>query len=209
MSLVRVHSPLSQLIIGQLGDAGGPRADQVSAELDSLIAWAKLSPRCIHVNTTSTGNVGGGTDSLHSFSLPAGSLATDNDFVDIQYGGTFPNVNNNTKQIIVSIDSQVVFNMAGAGRDIDGAFSWKIILQYIRVSATTVRATGAALLGRVFGGTDGALDAGNSRWYYEAINATPTVANLTNNAVTLLVQAVGTANGDITQNASTIHLTQF
>jgi hypothetical protein len=38
MSLTRVHDPLSLALVRRLGDAGGPRADQIAAELDSIIA---------------------------------------------------------------------------------------------------------------------------------------------------------------------------
>ncbi len=161
-------------------------------------------PFTIEVNTTATGNVGAGLDSLHSFSLPAASLATDGDYVTAKYGGTFA-TNDADKRIQVTIDAQVAFN-SGA-RDLDLG-NWRIEMTVVRVSSTSVRVSGFAALGIVLSGTDGALDTGNSRWYYQAFNATLTVANLTSNAVILLTQGEATSNNDIVQNASTIELVQ-
>lgn len=204
MSLARTNNPLSQVIIRQIGDVGGPRADSVNAELDSLIAWARLSPRCIHRNVTATGNVGAGLDNLHSFSLPANSLETNLDWVRAGYGGTFA-TNDNDKRIQVTFDGQTAFN--SGLRDLDTGV-WRVCVDYIRVSSTSVRASGFAMLGIILAGTDGVLDTGNSRYYMTAINATLTVANLNSNAVTMLVQAEATANDDVQQNASIIELCQ-
>lgn len=161
--------------------------------------------RVIEVNTTATGNVGAGTDSLHSFSLPANSLATDEDFVKVEYGGSFA-VNNNDKRIQITADGQTAFN-SGA-KDIDFGF-WRAEVTYTRVSATSLRASGFILMGQIVVGTDGAIDTGNSSYDYRAINATLTVANLTSNAITLLVQAEAVADNDVVQNSSHISVTQM
>lgn len=206
MPLVRTNNPLSQVIIRRMGDVGGPRADHVNAELDNIINWAKAAPRSIETNISTVGNVGVGLDSLHSFSLDTPNrMLTDKDWVRVAYGGVFAG-NNNTKRIQVTFDSQVIFN--SAARDIDIAYAWYIGIDYTRLTSTSIRASGFAMLGLVLSGTDGALDTGNSRWFYQAINGAFNVANLTSNAVTLLVQAEGTANDDIQQNISIIELRQ-
>src|SRR5262245_28344898 len=103
MSLVRQHNPLGNVIIRNIGDAGGPRSDWVADEINNLIAWAKDAPRVIHRNTATTGTVGTGLDNLHSFSLPAGSLASDGDFVEFIYGGILA-TNDNQKRIVLKLD---------------------------------------------------------------------------------------------------------
>lgn len=162
-------------------------------------------PKNIENNISIVGNVGAGLDVLHTFSLNANSLFSDKDTVSVLYNGSFA-TNNNTKRIQVEFDSQVIFN-SGA-RDIDIGYAWTIYLDYIRLTSTTVRASGFALLGLVISGTDGALDTGNSRWFYQAILSAVTVANLNSNAVALRVLAEGTANDDIQCHRSRIDLCQ-
>ena len=211
MSLVRIHSPLSQLIIRQLGDGGGPRADQVSAELDSLIAWAKDAPRCIHRNITTVGTVTTGLDSLHSFSLDTPNrLLTNGDWVRVTYAGNLA-TNDNQKRLQTSFDAQVLENTGLI--DIDQGW-WRVEGTYTRLSATTVFAEQQIVFG-FLNQLDGAAAQAGSSQRHIARNAVLTVANLTSNAVTLLVQAEtdGVAGGvggtnDITQNLSIIELCQ-
>lgn len=163
-------------------------------------------PRNIQSRNDVVGNVGVGLDSLHSHSLVAASLANDNDFVYCHYSGRLAN-NANTKRLVLSIDGQISFD-SGARQFNIGALSWDAKIEYTRLSATTVSATGFVQMGTLLS-TAGVLDAGNSRFYVQAINpAIITVANLLNNAVTLLVQGEATADNDITQNRSRIDLIQ-
>lgn len=209
MSLVRTNNPLSQVIIRQIGDCGGPRADSVNAELDNIIAWAKDSPRRITVDTSTVGNVGTGLDSLHSYSLAAGRLATNGDSLRIRYGGNFTN-NADTKRVQISADGQVAFNSGLRAFDIGLATAWWIETDYVRLSATSLRVSGFAALGNALT-SGGAFDGGNSRFYYQAFNPTAlTVANLNSNAITLLVQGESSTatNDNVTQNYSEIWLVQ-
>lgn len=155
-------------------------------------------------NTTATGNVGAGTDSLHSYSLAANSLVANGDFVKVEYGGTFA-TNDNEKRIQITADAQVAFN--SGLKDIDFG-SWRAEVTYTRVSATSLRASGFILMGQIITSGNGVVDTANSSYDYRAINATLTVANLTSNAITLLVQAEGTSDNDIVQNESKVWLTQ-
>ena len=63
-------------------------------------------------------------------------------------------------------------------------------------------------MGLVLSGIDGALDTGNSRYYFASFNALLTVSDLASNAMTLLVQGEATADNDVVQNSSRIQLTQ-
>lgn len=161
-------------------------------------------PFCLENNTTATGNITTGLDSLHSYSLPANSLVANGDFVEVHYGGTFA-VNDADKRIQITADSQVAFN--SGLKDIDFGV-WRAEVTYTRVSATSLRASGFILMGQIIVSTNGAIDTANSSYDYRAINATLTVANLTSNAITLLVQAEGTNTDDIVQNESKVKLTQ-
>jgi hypothetical protein len=208
LSLVRVFSDLGQLIIRNIGDNGGPRADRVSAEFDSIIAWAKDAPRCIHRNITATGTITTGLDSLHSFSLPANSLATNGDWVRFRYAGNLAS-NDNQKRLQISIDSQVLENTGLI--DIDAGW-FKVDGTYTRLTATTVFAEATVSFG-FLNQLDGAAAQSGSSLRLISRNASPTVANLTSNAVTLLVQAetdgvAGGGTNDIVQNLSIIELCQ-
>lgn len=163
-------------------------------------------PRNIQSRNDVVGNVGAGLDSLHSHSLIAASLASDNDFVACHYSGRIVN-NANTKRLVFSIDGQISFDSGARQFNINNLF-WDAHIEYTRLSATTVSATGFVQMG-VLLSSAGVLDTGNSRFYTQAINpATITVANLNTNAVTILVQGEATANDDITQNRSRIDLIQ-
>lgn len=206
MSLARIYSGvtgLGQTIIRKLTDVGGPPASRVSEELDNIIAWAKDAPRCIHRNITGTGNVGTGLDSLHSFSLPANSLATNGDWVRFTYSGAFA-TNDNDKRIRVSIDNQTLEDPGLFDFD---AGLWRVTGEYVRTTATTVRGICLTTFGEALVMDEGVV-AGTPDIIYVVRDTSLTVANLNSNAVTMLVQAEGTANDDIVQTISVIELCQ-
>lgn len=152
-------------------------------------------------DTSVVGNVGAGLDSLHSFSLPANSLKSNGDYLRIRYSGTIA-ANNNDKRLRVSADGQTIGDTTLIDLD---AGSWTRDFLYIRLTATTIRATSIDAIG-FLNFLNGA--AGGSG-VIGSINTDITVANLTNNAITLLVQAEATANDDVVQNLSIIELVQF
>jgi len=206
MSLVRQHNPLGNVIIRQLGDAGGPRSDWTADEINNLITWAAVAPRNIHRNLAATGTVTTGLDNLHSFSLPANSLQADGDYLRVRYGGTFA-TNDSDKRIQINFDGQVVNNSTLF--DIDSG-SWLYDIIYARVSSTSVRASVVFMWGNI--NRDGGGTVGGNGAFSGSL-VTVTVANLNNNAVTLLVQgesnaSVGTGTDDVVQNLSIIELTQ-
>ena len=160
-------------------------------------------PRSIEVNLNAVGNVGAGLDTLHTFSLPANSLANDEDFIQVRYAGIFA-TNDNNKLISISFGGQNV-HLTGS-LDID-AGQWVYDILYVRVSATSIRASLIGLWRFVFVDGASAILAG-SNGLFEGDTVTITVSDLNANAQTMLVQATGVADNDIVQNLSVIQLTQ-
>lgn len=56
---------------------------QVFSPTTSVIGYAYSQIEVLSVQTTLVGNVGGGEDDLMSYTLPAGKLASDGDFIDV------------------------------------------------------------------------------------------------------------------------------
>lgn len=208
MSLARVHNPLSLALIRRLGDAGGPRGDQVAAELDSLIAWARLSPRRIHFDTDEVGNAGAGLDVLHTFSLDTPDrLATDGDELDIVYAGTFA-ANNTDKRVNAFFGGSAYEGITPL--DID-AGSWRIAANIIRLSSTSVRVSSIMTWFALH--ADSATPPTVTSFGAGFLSVTRCaeltgLADLGANATTVEVQGEGGANDDVVQKLSIIRLTQ-
>lgn len=159
-------------------------------------------PKNVHTNSAATGNVTTGLDNLHSFSLPAASLAANGDYVRARYAGTFT-TNDNDKRIVISFAGQTVHDPGLFDQD---AGSWSYDIEYLRVSDTSIRFSVLAVW--YFIAVDGAQALGGSNGFIIGVSGTITVADLDVNASTMLVQAEGTATDDIVQNFSIIELTQ-
>lgn len=204
MSLARLFPTIGSLIIRNLGDAGGPPSDRVSQELDNLIAWAKDAPRVIHRSFPSppTGNVGAGPDTIHTFSLPAGSLATNGDYLKVRYAGLFAG-DADQKTIVVSFDAQTVSNLF----ENQIATHWVYDITYGRVSATTVRFASHIGWGRLRVPNAGVL---TDEGLFAAEQGLINVANLNSNAVTMLVQGgdAGSETDDVQLSQAIIELCQ-
>lgn len=170
--------------------------------------FAATVPRRINIDNSVVGNVGAGLDSLHSFTIPANTLAATNDEIAFEGGGPIAN-NANTKRVAFSFDGQITVDsglriVTSAGANI----GWKILGTVIRLTATTVRINATIYLG--FMGVDSAntpngFGAGGTM---QTKTFDLTVANLTTNPVIMLFQAEGTANDDVQQNLSKQYLTQ-
>ena len=200
MSLARTTNPIGKAIIRRLGDSSGALARDVESELDNLIAWAKDARRRIHKDTASTGNVGSGLDTIRSISIPAASLASDGDELQIHISGSGMAGGSVQRRWAYSFDSQSI-------ADFTTTINTTVFtsdLNIMRLSATTVRVSG------LFVSTDGFDDTGDIA--VRVLNqASLTVANLNSNAVTLLVQGehvAGSSNNVVLVNKSVIYLTQ-
>jgi len=209
MSLARIHDPLGNVIIRNIGDAGGPRSDWVAEELDSIIAWAKNSPRRIGFNFSTVGNVGTGLDTLHTFTLPAASLATNGDELECKFGG-FAAVSANTKRLVFSVDGTQILNTSLLPFS---TFGWWTSLRIARVTATTINAEINHAYGQVLVSAAPALLGAAAGGILVRHFDGQAVANLTSNGIVILVQGetdpAGTgASNDINQNYSSFFLTQ-
>lgn len=157
-------------------------------------------PKNIETNVTGVGNVGTGLDSLHSFTLPADSLAKDKDYLRVRYAGTFA-TNDNDKRIVISFGGQTVHDPGLFDQDTG---SWTYDIVYVRRNSTTVIFSLLAVwfAAVINDGVPAALDS-----IILGLCGTLTVSNLNTNAITMLVQAEGTANNDVVQEISVIDLT--
>lgn len=154
-------------------------------------------PKCIFENHVDVGNVGAGLDPLRSFSLPANTLATDGDWVKIIGAGNYANTEAD-KQVRHTFDSQLIISF-GATIDLENG-SWFSEYYVIRQSATQVRFYGIDFHVQGFI-QNGALVVAPSGWFHVPRSlAAAAVANLNNNAVTILFEGEGSANNDVVQN---------
>ncbi|MGA1047382.1 MAG: hypothetical protein ACO3UU_05190 [Minisyncoccia bacterium] len=90
-------------------------------------------PTTLKSDTTQTGNVGTGEDNLIAYSLPANTLDTDGDFIEITAFGTMA-VNANNKTLKLYFGSTVIYNSGASA--VNGA-SWNLNATIVRTSATT------------------------------------------------------------------------
>ena len=205
MSLARTNSPLNKVIIRNPGDVGGPQSSLVDAELDNIIAWAKLASRCIKRDTSTVGNVGAGLDVLHTFSLPAGSLATDGDYLTFWYAGSF--ASNDTDKRVNGFFGGTVYENTGT-QDIDGG-NWVLHGRIIRLSSTSVRVSHQMQYFAYSSDSAGTATAfGTGFFIVTRVGDITGLSNLNSNAMTMEVKGEGAANDDVQQKLSIIELNQ-
>lgn len=156
------------------------------------------TPYAVNVDSSIVGNIGGGVDVLHTFSLVAGSLATNNDYIRVRYSGEIAATGADTLNLVVTFGGQTVANVPGiVGGGVGG--DWAFDITYVRVSSTTIRVSYSFGIAGTTTDTD-----------FPA-NLLITVADLAANAMTMQVtgESVTTpSNNDITQNFSVIELIQ-
>ncbi len=187
--------------VGNDGTIGTPALVHPSGSGQVVI---KGYPYTLEVNTTTVGNVGTGLDTLHSYSLAANKLAANGDYVRHVVAGAFA-ANDDNKRVFISFGGQTVEDTGLI--DIDGQ-GWKAIIEYTRLSTTTVLASAAILLG--FLQFDSAGASGGSGGRYISRTTTLTVADVTANATTLLVQAESAtaSNDNIVQRLTSVEIVQ-
>lgn len=133
----------------------------------------------IEVDTTQTGNVGAGEDTLQSFSVPASQLSVTGDFLKFRSAGTF-GASVNSKRVRVKFGATTILDTGALG--ITGATSWVISGTITRTGATTqkceavMNTSSATLMG-----------------YAAYATATETLSG----AVTFLVTGEATDNNDV------------
>ena len=206
MGLARVVSVLGQVIIRKLGDSGGTLRRDVEAELDNIIAWAKVSPRAIKRDTSIVGNVGAGLDVLHTFSLDTPNrLTVDGDYLSVWYAGLF--ASNDTDKRVNAFFGGTAYENTGV-LDID-AGAWELQARIIRLSSTSVRVSHTMRYFGVHVDSANAVNAfGGGFLSISRVSDITGLANLGSNATTMEVKGEGAANDDVRQFLSIIELTQ-
>src|SRR5262249_7805716 len=158
-------------------------------------------PKSIKTDSSVVGNSTTTLTDLHTFTLPAGSLNANGDYIRVRYSGPFA-ANANTKRIVILFGGQTVHD-PGLFDQRTGGWTYDIV--YLRVSATSIMTT---ILGAWNAITrDGAGVMGNNGFLF-AGNGAITVTDLGANSQVMKVQAQGTATNDIQQNFSVIELVQ-
>lgn len=160
--------------------------------------------RSIEVNITSIGNAGAGLDPLHSFTLPAGSLAKNGDYLKVRYSGVFNGAAGN-RRIRTSFGGVVVQDTTIS---MNGGLWWDYDTTYVRTSSTSVLASTVGCWGDIVRDSAGVLSGNGFPFAFNI--PVPGLANLNTTDQVLLVEgeSAGAVNDDIVQNLSIIELVQ-
>lgn len=111
MSLIRLFTKLGQKLVNHLGEVGGPRSDQVDAEINNIVDFINNEAfRTLFVDppVRETGANTTETD-LSSFTIPADTFDADGDFMILFTSVNFA-ANGNTKRYRVYFNATVIFD---------------------------------------------------------------------------------------------------
>lgn len=166
--------------------------------------------RTIAVDTGSTASSGAGPDTLHTFSLPANSLANNGDFVEVEYSGIFA-VDDDNKAIRATFGGTEYLNRGLGATDFDGALGWVMRAKIVRLSTTSVRVSAALNANLMFADSLNAFTgtSGNGGLMSGSSVDITGLSDLTANATTMSAQSLGVNAGDVTQKLSVIKLVQM
>jgi hypothetical protein len=167
-------------------------------------------PRTIEVNTATTNSSGAGPDTLHSFSLPANSLANDEDFLEVEYAFIFAG-NDNNKGIGATFGGTEYARRGLASTDLDGTVGGVIKSKIVRLSTTSVIVSSMMVANVMFGDSANVFTGtgGNGGIVFGSTVAITGLPDLTANATTMTGQSLGVAAADVIQRLSVIKLTQM
>jgi len=178
---------MATALIRKLGDGAGALTRDVTAEIDNIIAWAKLAPRVTFVDTANHANSGVGNTTLETISVPAATLSATGDF--LEYVGEFDlAATANSKTITYAFGGQNL-NANPWNNTTNGA-QMVLIGRVYRTASTTCRCYITATL--PFNGQT------NPFTQFGDI----TVSNMDSNALNFVVTAQGGASNDITQRVA-------
>lgn len=153
------------------------------------------------------GNIGAGLDTLHTFTLPANSLATDGDYLNVHYSGIFAANSASTKRVVINFGGVVVSNPGLT--DITNC-AWNYDIRYVRITSVSVLVSIAFMWGNISSTEAAPAVLGPTGSFYACSSASIAVADLVANPQILLVQGesgAGTSN-DVVQNLSVIEISQ-
>ena len=195
----RKENPIQGIVNIPYRDHGG-QDGQIRVSKDGVIS-SYVNPvesPFPYTDLSVVGNVGGGTDLLHTFTLPANTLANDGDWIEFLYSGTFA-TNDNDKRIQILFDSQIVEDFGAF--DFDSGV-WVATGHYSRVNSTSVRVDYMAMYGTPLVINDSVFTSATQDIIFLPRNATITVSNLNTTSVVLNLNAIAVADNDIVQNKS-------
>ncbi len=136
-------------------------------------------------NTSDVGNMGAGEDDLMTYTIPAGKLVTNGDYLEFTMTITFA-ANANNKQVKVYFGSTAIYT-SGSHAQNDGSMEIKGTI--IRTGATSQRITFS--------------QANNTMLFPDYANYV-TASEILANAITLKATGEGTSNNDIVQKMLTV-----
>lgn len=142
------------------------------------------SSSVLDVSTTSVGNVGTGEDVLYTYTLPADTLGTDDDFIRGRISGIVAN-NGNVKTIKLKFGG-TTFLTRGTTTPVIGQ-GWMIEWEVIRTGATSQKCNAT------FSGSDGIVSA-----YYSAAGET------LSGTVDIVLTGEATATDDVIKHSSIV-----
>jgi hypothetical protein len=147
------------------------------------------------------GNVTTGLDSLHSYTLRAGTLAKDGDYIRGSYSGLLAGTAN-SKRIRILVDGQVLEDFGLFA--FSTAATWKVLWEYARVSPTIIRASSIGMYGEPLVMDEGVVSGTPDIIFVARNTGLTSVSNLNTTDIVLLVQAEATATDDVQQTGTVI-----
>lgn len=197
LNLAKKENPVEGIIT--IPSSGGDGFIRVSKDgaivsytnpIDSIFPYLDLSI---------AGNVTTGLDQLHSFTLPANTLANDGDSLWIRYGGVFA-TNDNDKRIQTEFDGVATHNTGLFDQD---SGKWMYDFLYTRINSVTIKAPFIVHWGN---GNRNGLGTLGGNYVFAGDFIGITVSNLNTTNVVIRLLAEGTATDDIVQGYSFIDL---
>lgn len=155
---------------------------------------------------TNGGNVGGGLDTIFTFTLPDDGLKSDGDIFDVWAGGTFAS-NDNDKRLVNSFGGNQ-FEDTGL-RDLDTNVGWSMYSRIQRIDSTHVRWNSSISENAIGADSAQVLVAFNTGSVLITRDGFFTVNNMNTNTNDFLIRAEATANDDVTITQVVITLTRF
>lgn len=165
--------------------AGGGGGDMLSTNnLSDVadVATARINlgvPRVLKTDTTQTGNIGTGEDTLQTFSVPGVTLAINKETLTGTYSGTFA-TSINSKRLRLKFGATTIFDSGALA--ITTAASWTLEFEVIRTGAATQKCN-----------TRLTTSSGTLSAYAQYSTAAETLSG----AVTLLLTGEATADNDV------------
>ena len=163
----------------------------------------------LQVDTSTVNSTGAGPDTLHTFSLPAGSLANNGDFVEVEYGFIFT-ANDNNKAIRATFGGTEYINRGLGSTDIDGTIGATMRATIVRLSSTSVHVSATLIENLMLGDSANVFTgtSGNGGLVAASNVVISGLSDLGSNATTMNGQSLGVGAGDVSQRLSVIKLTQ-